>query len=238
MKYVAAMFSIALFVVQTSGASALGVGLGTDASVRANVGSNSVGVGAEATTTATTSHNPAASGNGADVEAEIGTNALVQGGVLRMTRAEISARSESATSVRVDAPSSVQTEADLAAYATALLRSDENVGGVEASQEAVSLWYKARARLFGFIPIFVQAKGTVRTGGEASVDYPWYAFLATKNEALLRSDVEAAAQVAASARTEFDAATQANLIQALHVAMRSNLQAELAAEGAVRAATQ
>jgi len=168
-----------------------------------------------------------------------GTNASGSGtigadvGLITVTRADVS--SEESAQVTISTPSAVKTSADLSAYASGVVGGDKNVDAVAASEDSVSVSYKQPAKLFGFIPIFLSATATVKSTGETTVSYPWYAFLATTDSAMVESNVKAAtaATLAANAGADakLSAATQAKLVEEIHAALKSSLEASLAAQG-------
>ncbi|KKW45442.1 hypothetical protein A3C21_02715 [Candidatus Kaiserbacteria bacterium RIFCSPHIGHO2_02_FULL_59_21] len=216
-----AAFAQNAYVEGSSGTSA-GVGSGADVGVvgDVNVGATGTGMvkeGAE---------------GGADTSGSAGIGATIV--VTRGSAGEASAT--------ISSSAAVQTSADLSAYASAVVKADENVEGAELSANKVSVHYKERAKLFGFIPIFVTATATVHKDGSVSVSYPWYGFLLSQGERVeLESDVEAAlqadAEVAAAleAAAEFSARTQAVLLETVHAAMKSGLAASLSAEAVANA---
>ena len=219
--------------VDVSGNSSAQAGANTTGSVEADVY-----IGTSASTGASGSGDEqgaeaSASGNG---KAET----TVQVGPIVLTRADVSLESD--TRAKITVPGAVKTNADLSVYASSVFQADENVSAVASADTEVSLGYKQRAKLFGFIPMFVTATASVASDGKVRVSHPWYAFLATTDSASLKSDVEAATQATLSqnggADAKFSAAVQAQLLAEIHGAMKSNLQATLAAEGSAGATAQ
>jgi len=155
---------------------------------------------------------------------------------IMITRA---AASSDATSVAITSPAAVETNTDLSAYVTTVVRSDNNIGSAEVSGSAVSLAYNVRARLLGVFPVLMPVRATVEAGGETTITYPWYAFLATVDSASLESNVSVAtaATVSASANTAFSATTQAVVLSEIHAALKSHLEASLAVEARAKAIT-
>jgi hypothetical protein len=145
-----------------------------------------------------------------------------------ITRA--SAEASGSGSSTVSSPASVQSKSDLSAYASGVVRADTDVSNASLSAKAVSLAYRQPAKLFGFIPVYLQATATVNADGSTNVSYPWYAFLTTKDSATLESDVRVATKDTVSANADvnagFSAATQAKLLAEMRDAMKARLQAD------------
>ncbi len=160
------------------------------------------------------------------------------GATVTITRGDVD--DDNGATVTVTTPSGVHTNADASAYASSVVKADENVSGVELTEKAVAVSYKTRARLFGLIPIFMTATAHVDASGEVTISYPWYAFLAAKDENSLKSDVGAsvAASLAENAHATLTASEQAAILDQVRAAMESNLKATLAAEGSADATVQ
>ena len=224
--------AVQALAVDANGYSSTGVGVGTNGTIDidANV---SADVSATSSNTSNTGANTSASGSDT-------TNAEATVGPITITRADVSTEGE--TQATVTTAAAVRTGADLSAFASTVVRTDGDVSAAQASDAAVSLAYKQRAKLFGFIPIFMDATVTVKANGETTISYPWYAFLTVTDSASLESDVKAAtaATVAANANVDakLSAAVQAQLLDEIHAAVKSNLQASLAAEGGASASAQ
>ncbi|KKU77361.1 MAG: Cell wall surface anchor family protein [Parcubacteria group bacterium GW2011_GWA2_47_7] len=243
MKYLGTGLIAATLLLSTT-AQALTVSGSGDASVGVGADSgNTIDVGATVYTNASTTGSASKQGNegsASSASASGESSATIQATSLVLTRADISLGS--GTNATVTAPTAVKTSADLSAYASTVLLGDENASALASSDTEVSFAYKQRAKLFGLIPIFVTATVHVSASGETSVSYPWYVFLATTDSASLTSDVEAATKATLSstegASTTFSAAAQAQLLSEIHTAMKSNLEATLAAEGKATSSVQ
>lgn len=212
---------VLMFSANTAHALSVGVGDNNTITIGADVSANAG---------ATTSNDSTGTGTQTSVSGSVGDSA-----VLLVTKADADA---SATTI--SSPLSVQSKSDLSAYVSGAIRADADAGDAELSDNAVSLGYKQRAKLFGFIPVFVHAVATVHAGGETTVQYPWYAVFTTTDSASLRSDVEAATADTVSAQTHatFSASTQAQLLAEMKTAMKSHLQASLAADMQASTSTQ
>lgn len=153
-------------------------------------------------------------------------------GVITITR-----DSASAATNTVATAANVKTSADLASYAKAEVAEDENVNEVSLSDEEVSVSYKQRAYLFGFIPVFVTVQAVVDGAGNVTVHYPWYGFLIMDNTQTLKADLQTAARGAIASETAagLDATTQAQLLEGMRSALESRLEADVAAEASANA---
>jgi hypothetical protein len=204
----------------------------TEASVGVDVDAN-VGVGGKTGTGTTSAGATATTKSDAEATASNDTEAdSAADFVVSVTRASVSAGSGG--NATVTAPSSVRTQSDLSAYATTVVKTDENVESADLSDEEVSVRYKQRAWLFGVIPMYVTAEARAEADGRVTVRYPWYGFLLSKGERVeLESDLNVAVESAlggsASAGADLSANTQARLLEAMRTTMKQNLEASLSA---------
>ncbi|KKW44028.1 MAG: hypothetical protein UY94_C0037G0004 [Parcubacteria group bacterium GW2011_GWA2_56_21] len=144
-----------------------------------NSGSGSTGSGsAGASGNGSTQGSVTVSGQGG-VDADLG--------IIVITRADVDGDAAVSGSV---SPADVSTDAELSSFIAAQVQADKNVSQVEASADNVAVTYKQNAKLFGFIPITVDATATVDAGGKVNVKYPWYAFLASTNKADLKAKIQ------------------------------------------------
>ena len=147
----------------------------------------------------------------------------------------------------INSAASVKSRADLSSYVATQIKNDSNISRVETSPNSVAVSYKQKAKLFGFLPITVNAKAVADANGNVTVRYPWYAFLASTNRAELEGklesrvssvigarasadnapDASANADVSAEAEaaTEFTAETQARIMEEIRAVMASELAA-------------
>lgn len=204
----------------------------TNVGVEAQTGISETEVGTEATVTGTIE---------TDSDANSGDDVMVDNDTVVITRAS----AEASEAGMVSTASSVQTQADLSAYATTVVKSDTNVERVELADDSVSLRYQQRAKLLGVVPVFVTVKATVGSDGEISLQRPWYGFLLTMDsDADLEASVNAAAQTALSGSTavnangDFTTRAQAMLLQEVHTVMKNHLEASLSMEAAANASAQ
>ncbi|MBI2612373.1 hypothetical protein HYW59_00985 [Candidatus Kaiserbacteria bacterium] len=200
---------------------ALALNLEADVDSSVNV---DVGLGA-------TSSNTGASG---DANAEAAASSEVVLGVpgnvevIVVTRADVEGSGAISASA---SPASVSSETDLSGFVAAQIASDENLSKVESSKSRVSVTYPQKARLFGLIPITVDATATILADGTVDVKYPWYAFLMVTNETVLESEIEsrvtslnpAGVRAVADAELELTANAQAELIDEVRAVMESQL---------------
>src|SRR3989344_1495481 len=214
-------------------------GAGADASADANVGVD-VGVGAQSSDSA--SDDNAQTSGSADANATMEANAGVTIQPLIITRGDVDAGRVEAT---ISSPSAVKTRAELSGYAAAEMKADSNIASIEAASDNVAVTYKQHAKLFGFIPVTIDATATVDASGNVEVSYPWYAFVMTTNKADLEARIQsqvsadinldasanaeanADASATAEAVAELSAGTQAKVVAAVKAAMQAQLEAEL-----------
>lgn len=221
-----------------------GAGENGTAGANANLGVE-VGVGAGTETSGTTTGGTGSSGS-ADADATLEANAVVEIQPVIITRAEVDAGTVQATA---SSPSAVTTRAALSGYVAAEMKADKNISSVEAASDSVAVSYKQSAKLFGFIPVTVNATATVDASGNVTVSYPWYAFLMATNKSDLEAriqnqvsadvnldasanaeanaDASASAEATAEAAAELTAEAQAKIVAAVKAAMQAQLNAEL-----------
>ncbi|MEA2701312.1 MAG: hypothetical protein QOE22_21 [Candidatus Parcubacteria bacterium] len=123
---------------------------------------------------------------------------------------------------------SVSTSDDLSLFATSRMKRDAHIESINASGARVTLEYRKQSRFLGFIPGSIRATAEVTSDGEVSVRYPWYRFLFTVDGA---GDVEAALEarahdIMANANGGFSARAEAELIEAMHVALAGSASAD------------
>lgn len=167
-----------------------------------------VGVGAGAESSGSTSNDSAQASGSADASATTEANAGVTIQPLVITRIEVDAGTVQATAL---SPSAVTTRAALSGYIAAEMKADKGISSVEAAADSVSLAYKQAAKLFGFIPVTVNATATVDASGNVTVSYPWYAFLMATNKADLEARIEERVETALGANVSGNASAQGTL---------------------------
>src|SRR3989338_10086248 len=210
---------LGVVLVPASSLLALNLEADVDSSVNINAGpgatSSNTGASGDATAEATASS-----------EVVVGVAGNVE--VIVVTRGDVNGDGEITASA---SPASVSSEADLSAFAAAQVAADQNVSKVESSSSRVSVTYAQKAKLFGFIPVRVNATATVEADGTVDVRYPWYAFLMVTSETVLESEIEsrvtslnsAGVLAEADAELELAASMQAELIDEVRAAMESQL---------------
>ena len=237
----------------------------TEGSVNVGTGNTNADVGVDVTVGSQTSGS-GTSGSGSvegstnvDTSVQTSGNINVAGDTVVITRADIKADTVTTSSV---APASVKTNADLSGYVAAQMKADENISAVESASDSVAVTYKQKAKLFGFIPVKVNATATVDAAGNVTVRYPWYAFLMATNKADLEArlqdrvdavfaanvamntdasasanaaaDVAADVNATAEASGELTAAQQALIVQEIRGAMQAELEAAVDASADAR----
>lgn len=156
--------------------------------------------------------------------------------LLIVTRAEVDAGSIKAT---VSSPSAVSTRADLSGYLATEMKTDKNISSVEVASDGVEVTYKQHAKLFGFIPVTVDATAEVDADGKVEVSYPWYSFLMVTNKSDLETRIQnrvdadanlstsADASANAEAAAQLGADAQARIVAAVKAAMQAEFNASI-----------
>ena len=252
-KIIAALSTIALSVgfalpaaaqsltgtVNTATQAAVGVGDYSNTNASANVG---VGVDVSGSASGNSTSSSAGTNTQATGSASAPDNTAVNLDVtpLIITRADVDSQAVTATSA--DA-SSVHSDSDLSGYVAAQLASDDNISQVQTAPENVAVTYKQHAKLFGFIPVDVDATANVDAAGNVTISYPWYAFFAATNKADLQAKLQdqvnaemgANASANASASTQLTASGQAKIVAAVKAAMQAELNADTDASASTTA---
>ena len=154
--------------------------------------------------------------------------------IIIVTRADLDAGNAQATS---DSSASVHSSADLSGFIAANIQADSSLGEVKSSSDSVSVTYKQHAKLFGFVPMMIDATATISADGSVQISYPWYAFVFVKGSGSLESKIKGVAMVdlgsnasaAVAANGKLSAATQAKLISDIRAMMWSELNADASA---------
>src|SRR3989344_3384943 len=207
-------------------------GAGAGGSVNANVGVG-VNVGAGTESSATTSGDSAETSTEANAAVEAKTTIAIQ--PLFITRADIEAGTVKAT---VSSPSSVTTQTDLSGYVAAEMKADTNVSSVEATSDSVAVTYKQQAKLFGFIPVIVDATAPVDAGGSVTVSYPWYAFLMVTNKSDLKARIQGSVAAEFASNAALNASAGKNGIVNANASATGTAQANANANAQAQAAAQ
>lgn len=167
----------------------------------------------------------------AAVNTNIDGNATLKAEPIVITRATINGSLTASSG----APSEATTSEDLRTQAAALVSEDARVSSVVLSNTKVSLSYQEPAKLFGFINVNVPVEVSVAANGSTSVNYPWYSFLLSSDQAGLAVRAQAAVSNVLPARTnasvKLSSADEAHILSSLHEVMRSE------ANGSVRTTT-
>jgi hypothetical protein len=190
------------------------------------------------TTTAADSANASGAVHGA-LQMGLYTNDSLSTGV---TISPITITQTTATTVTGNTPvvtsaEMVASQDDLSTYTAATVKGDANLVSADLSPRAVSVSYKERGYVFGFIPTWITARAEASADGTVQISYPWYGFLVSTDEVGLKSKVEtsAAPTLTASgngsvnAGATFTAQAQAELLDQVHVAMKSAYDASASA---------
>ncbi|MDB4992433.1 MAG: hypothetical protein JWL75_678 [Parcubacteria group bacterium] len=83
----------------------------------------------------------------------------------------------------------IKDQSDVDAYNTLLVSTSPSIVSASTNSQKVEVAYVQQAKLFGFIPMHLNARVSVDANGNVSVMLPWYSFLATKDTASLKASV-------------------------------------------------
>jgi hypothetical protein len=180
-----------LMMAGIASAQSGGAGVGIDVSASAGGNAGNVNVSAQGSANATTAsqrpeHVPPqkpTQANEKSTTAPNGTEESMRGGISVAARDVDGLTEEEKTAflARVKAHAQVKSEQDLENFAKGVLLRDENVEDVEYSDEEITVAYKGKGKLLGFIPVGFTHRITVDTDAPAAekvkVHFPWYSFL-------------------------------------------------------------
>lgn len=131
-------------------------------------------------------------------------------------------------------PVQVNSDADLTAFVSSMQKADTHVSSVETSGSDVSLDYIQNIKLFGFIPVAVETTARVDAKGQATISYPWYAFLAVTDSDSVQTDIQSSVastvHADAGATDSLSASAKARVLLAVRNVMKTHLQASASAD--------
>lgn len=121
----------------------------------------------------------------------------------------------------------VATDGDLESYTSSAMQSDESINAINFASDKVTVNYKDKGRFIGLIPVTLSVDVTIDKDGNVSVDYPWYAFLVTKDKADIESRVnaEVAGDASATAGSGWTNLDRARLAGHILTALRAHYNA-------------
>lgn len=131
----------------------------------------------------------------------------------------------------------VSNETELQSYASVVVNESETVEEVEAEQNELTVTYKSKVKLFGFIPLTIKNRAEVtlneNTNGsvesQVKVKMPWYRFLlkaetkAQDTEAEIKSKIDSAV----SAHATVDAQAHAKALGVVETTVKANAAANV-----------
>jgi hypothetical protein len=135
-------------------------------------------------------------------------------------------------------PDTIQTSADLRAYATSKMNADANIDEMNFAKDTVVIGYKEHGRLLGFIPVVMTLKAKAHADGSVEVNYPWYSFMVSKDKASLEAKLKAAVEARSNnmasatsttvgnAEASFNASSAADIAARMHTVLREAYEAE------------
>lgn len=230
--------------VSTNGSGSAAVNVGTGVSVNAGgSASASGGVGTNADTdtdmgSGSSTTGSASSGTSANAAASGSANLSIP---LVVTQADVSSGTTQAVQISAD---KVQTTNDLSGYIAAQMQGDANLMSVDTASDHVAVTYQEPAKFLGIFPITVDTTATTDASGNVSVSQPWWAFLATTNNAQLQANVQSSVSsiigASGSANAQLSASQQARLVSAIKtvLAAAANANASASASGSTTVNTQ
>jgi hypothetical protein len=102
--------------------------------------------------------------------------------------------------VRTEAAVSINSMNKAAAEMASAVMVDESIESVTSTKTETRVTFTKRVRLFGFIPMSMQATAVAKAGGEVVADLPWYSIITAGDSASVYTSL------AATLRAEHDAA--------------------------------
>lgn len=196
----------------------------------ADAGLNVTGSGTASTDSETTT-------SSADMDGDGGVSASF-GEPLIMTRSSLGASGDLGVRAEgerlLESSASVASRADLEAYASSRISSNENIEGAEFSSDRMRVSFKEEGRLFGFVPVSMTSHAEVNADGSVEVTRPWYRFMVATSasadqdlEARLTAALEASAEsmTSASGNASLSAAAQARLLDEIVASLDTGAQA-------------
>ena len=128
----------------------------------------------------------------------------------------------------------VQSKAQLTSYARNVVKAYADIRDVILSETEVSVSHREHARILGIFSAKVFARTTVTSDGSVTTSFPWYAFVNTKAdiEAKVKTAVNSSlpsVSAGANAEAKLSAQTQAQVLEKTVGAMKSQFEADTAA---------
>jgi hypothetical protein len=156
-----------------------------------------------------------------------------QGGVLEINRSEINSEIDSSVSIQ---PEKVSTETDLKAYASSLIKEDDNASRLVFAQDRVELTYSQKGRLFSLFPVHFDVVAITHADGRVELKSPWYTFLVRDNRKELEAEIKSQVSSVFNSRVEeateaqistehlsFSAAQAAQIAQGMQTVLSTNI---------------
>ena len=145
----------------------------------------------------------------------------------------------------VSDPAAVSNSDTLSAYAHTSIQNDPNVDSIGIKDNEVDVSYRQDGKLFGFIPVSVDANTTVNADGSVKVHYPWYRFLVGLDQGSVKADLETKLQttmpqpqVNSSGTAYFTVSEEAQVLSQIQTYMKAHESASANASATGGAYTQ
>ncbi len=108
----------------------------------------------------------------------------------------------------------VETSSDLNIYAKSVMTKDENVTKLDIGKDKIVVSYKVPSKFLWFIPSKIVARATIKSDGTTNINYPWYTFLSSKNDAEIKANLQAQVSAITNNGAELSSRTKAEIINA------------------------
>ena len=106
-----------------------------------------------------------------------------------------------------------------------MVAGDTNITNVALSKTSVGITYPVQAKLFGIFPLTLTAHTEIANDGSVSIQYPWYTFLFSSNQAQVETKLKAIGQVADTWNTDsLSGQQQLALLALVHSAFKSSFE--------------
>jgi hypothetical protein len=132
--------------------------------------------------------------------------------------------SESAVALEASADTQQPFLTETATSAVAIT-GDAHIQSVALATSSVTIVYPVKARLFGIFSTTLQARARVETDGSVEINYPWYSFLYSSNQAETLTRLETVGRAASTLNTDhLTTVQQLALLGLMHEALQISLR--------------
>ncbi len=134
---------------------------------------------------------------------------------------EIDHESADNASSTINTPDRVSNRGQLRSFLNHVVKGDDNISDVHVSSTTIETHYELPAKFLWAIPTNIKADVVVNADGSVTVNYPWYAFLFSKNGEIdnkLTQSISSTTGTGAS--TTLSANAQAHLLNLLFASLK------------------